>query len=213
MSKRHTVGSSHSRKKRKGSSYASVDLDLPDKHPDEVEMIQVWDVTTSKLTGRVSGTCKTHQHVNKSVSKPSHKETTPVVEDVSGPANYEPSEHPPAKPVPKHRRKKATKGNNSVSNKQIPLSEPIVICWQTKMMDWLSYVSIMLDELLRRDGLGDSTVPELCTKCMTQPREYRCGDCFGGGMCCSGCMVSTHCHLPLHRLQVRHDLLSFVHTK
>lgn len=212
MSKRYIVGSSRSRKKRKGSSYASVDLDLPDEHHDKVEMIRVWDVTASKSTGRLSGTRKTHRHVNKGVSKPSRKETTPVVEDVGGPADYEPSEHPPAKPVPKRRRKKATKENDSVSNEQIPSSEPIVICWQTKMTDWLSYVSIMLDELLRRDGLGDSTVPELCVKCMTQAGEYRCGDCFGSGMCCSGCMVSTHRRLPLHRLQVRHDLLSFVHT-
>ena len=125
MSKCHTVGSLRSRKKRKGSSYASIDLDLPDERPAEVEIIRVWDVTASKLTGRISSTRKTHRHVNESMSKPSRKETTPVVEDISGPADYEPSEQPPTKPVPKRRRKKATKENDSVSNVQIPSSEPI----------------------------------------------------------------------------------------
>lgn len=71
------------------------------------------------------------------------------------------------------------------------------------MADWIAYRLIKLDELLRRDGLGDSTTPGLCVGCTKLVGEYRCSDCFGGDMYCSGCIVSSHCKLPLHRLQVR----------
>ena len=71
------------------------------------------------------------------------------------------------------------------------------------MTDWLAHRSIMLDELLRIDGLGDLTALETCTKCTELAGEYRCKDCFGGNMYCSGCIVSAHHQLPLHRLQVR----------
>lgn len=120
MSKRHAVGSSRSRKKIKGSSHASVDLDLPDKHPDEVEVIRVWDVTTSKVTGRVSATRKAHLHVSKGVSRPTREGQVPDAEDADISVNHESSEPPPpTKPVAKRRRKRAIKENDSVRFIQI----------------------------------------------------------------------------------------------
>ncbi|KAF9779417.1 hypothetical protein BJ322DRAFT_1013173 [Thelephora terrestris] len=77
----------------------------------------------------------------------------------------------------------------------------VLTCRQTRMADWLHYRSIMLDELLRMDGTGDSATPEDCVNCGSAG-EYRCSDCFGGNMCCLKCIVSLHCHLPLHRVQV-----------
>ena len=71
------------------------------------------------------------------------------------------------------------------------------------MTDWLQFLSILLDELLRADGLGDSADPETCVECMRLVGEYRCSDCFGGGLRCSECILSSHHHLPLHRVQVR----------
>jgi len=122
MSKRHVAGSSRSRKKRKGSSYASVDLDLSDEHPGDTEIISVWDVGTSKATGRISATRKTHRHVNKDAPKLAHEGPTLTVEDVCIPANPEPSKNPPTGPAPKHRKRKDVKENDSVSSIPLPSS-------------------------------------------------------------------------------------------
>lgn len=70
------------------------------------------------------------------------------------------------------------------------------------MADWLLHRPVMLDELLHADGLGDSQTLGPCVKCKKLVGEYRCCDCLWGGMCCSGCIVSSHNHHPLHRLQV-----------
>lgn len=204
MSKRNATGPSRSRKKRKGAGYASVDLDLPDEDPGNVEIVRVWDVGTSKTTGRVSATRKTHRHINSGMSKHAHEEPTLVVEDVDVPADPEPSKQLPVEPVAKRKGEKVVKENDSVSYISSSSSHLIFIRRQTKMTDWLRYRSIMLDELLRADGLGDSTAPGICVKCMKLAGEYRCSDCFVDGMCCSGCIVSSHHHLPLHRVQVRY---------
>ena len=80
---------------------------------------------------------------------------------------------------------------------------------QTRMADWLPYRSTMLDEFLRADGLGDATTPGTCINCAKLVGDYRCKDCFGDAMYCSGCIVASHRHLPLHRIQVRPKLLTF----
>lgn len=122
MSKRHATGSSRSRKKKKGSSYASVDLDLSDE---DTEIIGVWNLSTSKTTGRISGTRKTHRHVTKVAPKPAYEELTPTVEDVGIPADPGSSKVPPTKPVVK-RKKKGIKENDSVGSITLPSSELIL---------------------------------------------------------------------------------------
>ena len=211
MSKRYAAGPLRPRKRTKGSSYASVDLDLPDERLKDTEIIRVWDVTTSKTSGRVSATRKTHLHVNEGVSKPTREEQTPIVEDVGTPTDHEPNKRPPTKRVAKRRKQRIVKENDSVSSVPMPPHKLMVMSRQTRMADWLRYLSIILDELLRADGLGDLATPGLCVQCMKLVGEYRCRDCLGDEMYCSGCIVSSHHRLPLHRLQVRREQLSFGH--
>ena len=128
MSKRHVVGSSRSRKRRKGASYASVGLDQ-DEPSCEVELINVWDVGTSKRTGRISATQKTHRHVNEGAARPMPEEPNPAIEDVGILADHELSGQPPTKST-KHKKVKATKQkaakqNDSVSSAPMPSSELI----------------------------------------------------------------------------------------
>jgi len=203
MSKRNTKGTRLPRKRRKaGSSYAAVDLDVPDSRTEGVEDIRVWNITKSETTGRVSATRRNYQHIYDSLPEPLRGEP-PVVEDINSPADPEASELLPAKSVVKRKRarKAKTKENDSVSS-IVPPTELIVTRLQTRMVDWLAYCMIFLDELLRQDGLGDSATPGICVNCKELMGEYRCNDCFGNNMYCSRCIVSSHRFHPLHRLQV-----------
>ena len=71
------------------------------------------------------------------------------------------------------------------------------------MTDWLAFCSIILDEMLRREGLGDSSSPGLCVDCGKLEGVYRCSDCFGDELFCLACTLSSHRRLPLHRIQAR----------
>ena len=71
------------------------------------------------------------------------------------------------------------------------------------MSDWLTQRLVMLDELLRMDGLGSLATPGKCMGCMERVGEYRCEECLGGNLFCSVCIVSSHRQLPLHKLQAR----------
>jgi len=134
MSKRHVVGSSWSHKRRKGSSHAQVDLD-EDEPSGKVELIRIWDVATSKTTGRASATSKIHRHVKGDVAKPRCEEPTPAIEDIDTPANDEPSGQPPTTSAKKRKKGKPPKQNDSVSSAPIHSSKLIVIPRQTKMID------------------------------------------------------------------------------
>lgn len=213
MSKRNATGSRSSRKRRKGgTSYATVDLDsLGDSSP-KVENIRVWKVAVSETTGRVSATRRNYRHFHKGPSELSHEDQPSVVEDVDTPAIPEPNKQLPVEPAAKRKKKKVkvTKENDSVSFMPILSLKPILTYRQTKMENWLTgYRLIMLDEILRRDGLGDSETPGICVGCRKLPGKYRCSDCFGDIMWCSECTVLSHRHLPLHRIQVSSKLLVF----
>ena len=206
--KRHATGASRSRKKRRGgSSYASIDLDSPDKHAGEVEVIRVWDVTRSVTTGRVSATCTAHRHIYEGPSKPLCEEPASVVKDVDISPDPEPSGQAPTKGRVKRKpRVRIVKENDSVSSTPIPSSNKLIVTrLQTRMADWFPSRPIMLDELFRDDGLGDSTAPGPCEECMELVGEYRCNDCPGGDMYCPGCIVSSHRKHPLHRVEVRRE--------
>ena len=203
MSKRNATDSRSSRKRRKGGkSHRTTNLDPPDDPPPNVETIRVWKVTRSETTGRVSGTRKNHLHFHEGPSEPSREEEAYTVEDVSGPVGEESSEQPPAKAATKRKRVRIVKENDSVSPTS-SLLDVVLTHQQTKMADWLPYCPVVADELLRKDGLGDSTTPRACVACKKEVGRYRCRDCFGGYMRCSQCIVSVHSELPLHRLQVR----------
>ena len=181
-----------------------MNLDPPDDHPPEVETIRVWKVTKSETTGRVSGTRKTHLHFHEGPSEPSREEEVFIFEDVTTPAGQESSKRPP-KAAAKRKRVRVVKENDSVSPANIS-PKAVLTHQQTKMADWLLYSSTVADELVRKEGLGDSTTPGACVTCKEQVGRYRCRDCFGGYMRCSRCIVSAHSELPLHRLQVSSEL-------
>ena len=200
MSKRNTTGSRPSRKRRKGANYTAIDLDAPDDSL-EVEDIRVWAISTSETTGRASATRRNYKHFLRSSLEPLREEIlTPEHSDV--PADSESNELLPAKSNAKRRRVRTVKENDSVSPVLVHRNN-LRITWQTRMEGWLPYRSAMLDEMLRLDGLGDFTALELCVSCTKSVGEYRCSDCFGDNMHCSGCILSSHRHLPLHRIQVR----------
>ena len=126
MSKRNATGSRPSCKRRKaGSSYATVDVDALIKHTERTEAIRVWDISASEKTGRVAARRKNLQHRYQSLSEPS-REGSSVVEDLGSPADPEPGELPPAKSVVKHKRVKKVKENDSVRSILVPLIEPII---------------------------------------------------------------------------------------
>ena len=71
------------------------------------------------------------------------------------------------------------------------------------MKTWMSLQSIILDELLRRDGLQEHTSLPQCDSCLQDRGEYQCIDCSTQLLYCSPCIVSQHENIPLHRLEVR----------
>ncbi|KAH8113739.1 hypothetical protein DFH11DRAFT_1509928, partial [Phellopilus nigrolimitatus] len=55
-----------------------------------------------------------------------------------------------------------------------------------------------LDELVRHDGRGSSLT---CQNCEMIAAEYRCTECLGTPTSCKGCLLDTHRHHPLHRIE------------
>lgn len=185
-----------------------MDLDPPDNPPPAVKAVRVWKLEKSETSGRVTGTRRNHQHFHEGPSELSREEhpSTSDWEDVTVPASREPSEQPPAKPLKpskpttKRKRVRVVKENDSVSLSNISPRATLTL-QQTRMAGWLANAPIVLDELLRKDGLGDVTLG-LCANCGEPEGRYRCRDCLGGRIRCLQCSVSSHRELPLHRLQV-----------
>ena len=199
----NTPGSRPPRKKKRGrATYAAVDLDSADGRTEELENIRVWNISKSETTGRVSATRKNHKHAYASLPVPLREESPPI-EHIDAPAN---PEQPPTEPGTKRKRARAkiVKDNDSVSLVLVPSITLTITRWQTNMEDWLGYFSVTLDEILRMDGLGDSTVPGTCADCSTgSVGKYRCLDCWDDNLYCSRCLLSSHRRLPLHRIEVR----------
>jgi len=62
------------------------------------------------------------------------------------------------------------------------------------MADWFTnYRSMMLDEVLRRDGLGDSTVLEICVGCMKVVGEIQVQGLHGR----QHVLLRVYCLVPL----------------
>lgn len=83
---------------------------------------------------------------------------------------------------------------------------------QTKLLEWLELRDSTLDELLRLDGLGPAVEDSKCSSCLDGQGTHRCLDCGPGTrMLCMSCMVTKHCDLGLHRVEVCIHLMSFSH--
>lgn len=198
------------KKKRGGTTYGVSSFDPPDDKM-IVEDIRVWDVSTSKKTGRVSASRRTVEHHHTlgqpggpSMSRGDEEDEHAGVQDTGTLAD---SEAPPetVRKGQKRRRAKAANENNSVSRASFQnLFSRMLTRFQTRMEQWLQHRPAVLDELLRLNGLGDAlNTPGHCADCLNALARFRCTDCFGGTMCCSACILLSHRNLPLHRLQVR----------
>ena len=122
MSKRNLAESRLARKRRKeGSTHATLDLDAMCKRSEDVESIRVWQMSTSETTGRVLGARRTLEHAYESSPGPSRHESHAVeaVEAVETPTDSVPSEPQPVKEpkksATKRRRVRITQENDSVS--------------------------------------------------------------------------------------------------
>ncbi|PPR06471.1 hypothetical protein CVT24_002571 [Panaeolus cyanescens] len=74
-----------------------------------------------------------------------------------------------------------------------------------KLKEWLELRSALLDELHRHDSAYQTT-PTCATCNKTDLPVYRCRDCsHGATLNCSGCIVSKHNGLPLHRIEKWND--------
>ena len=212
MLKRQAGASRTVRKRKKGNTTYSVgSLDPPIDDKRAVEHIRVWDISTSENTGRISANRRTvKQYHQVSPSRPEGPSTSKKPEgneggDVEEAGILGDAESLPGMTTQRPKRKsvKSLKENDSVSELMVlPVNCPY---WrlQTKMEIWLQHRQVVLDELLRLDGLGNAlNSPRLCPDCSNNPAELRCRDCVGEIMRCSACILSSHRNLPLHRLQV-----------
>ena len=71
------------------------------------------------------------------------------------------------------------------------------------MATWSTIRPIVLDELVRHDGLCDFDSPPICAHCLEAIGLYRCLNCVRAILHCSQCIVQRHEQLPLHRIEVR----------
>ncbi|KAJ7847056.1 hypothetical protein B0H13DRAFT_2362609 [Mycena leptocephala] len=65
---------------------------------------------------------------------------------------------------------------------------------------WRPLVQRFLDELMRREALGDTGDDCACCKDKTKKRRFRCTDC-GEFVQCHDCLLSRHSLLPLHHVE------------
>lgn len=79
----------------------------------------------------------------------------------------------------------------------------LTLSLQAKLIEWLSFRSSFLDELLRHDGRADYQ-QDTCASCEVKETLFKCRDCFNGcWLRCQGCTVKEHQDHPLHRVEVR----------
>ena len=203
------------RKRRKGNTtYQISTLDRIDDDKSVVEDIRVWDISTSEKTGRVMAKRRTLRHRSQVSSslpdepstsgKPGSDAEVTNVEETGNLADTESSSGTVNKPRPKQKCTRVARENDSVSGLLALPALALTRILQTKMEQWLKHRPVILDELLRLDGLGDALDgPRMCPDCMDSLAQIRCNDCFGGIMRCPACIVSSHQNFPLHRIQVR----------
>ena len=70
------------------------------------------------------------------------------------------------------------------------------------METFLSRRPVIVDELIRRDGLQEHTSLPQCAICLEELGMYRCIDCTLSTLYCASCIVHKHESTPLHRLEV-----------
>lgn len=87
------------------------------------------------------------------------------------------------------------------------------------MKKWLKHArQSFMDELVRRDGLGNFDVPGLCHACEKVAGTIRCKECSGSMLLCEECAIDSHRRNPLHRIEVRvsglpENIVVFIHYR
>ena len=113
---------------------------------------------------------------------------------------------PPVTPRSKRKRTKRKKRNDTVCLLSLPKFYPILTSitafLQTKMEAWVTRNSIMLDELVRHDGLKDHDSLPTCAHCLDDIGSYRCLECPRTKVYCLPCTLQRHEDFPLHRIEV-----------
>ena len=71
------------------------------------------------------------------------------------------------------------------------------------MGTWLSRRPVVLDEVIRRDGLQAHTSLPQCASCLETVAMYRCIDCTARVLYCAPCITHRHDDIPLHRIEVQ----------
>ncbi|KAF7968821.1 hypothetical protein HWV62_29262 [Athelia sp. TMB] len=69
--------------------------------------------------------------------------------------------------------------------------------------EWLPLRQTYVDELLRAEGLGETSQTTSCPYCSPDCQneaKFKCEDCHGGTLACQQCLVERHEFLPLHRI-------------
>ncbi|KAH7904228.1 hypothetical protein BJ138DRAFT_964691, partial [Hygrophoropsis aurantiaca] len=64
---------------------------------------------------------------------------------------------------------------------------------------WLPFRERYLDEFIRHDGWTSDS--KACAHCAHFEASYRCLECVGLSSVCADCMLKSHLHLPLHRIE------------
>lgn len=191
MSKRTASGITLKGRKRRrnGISTTASVLDVLDTPLSEPQLMQVWHTnTTDPTTSRKSAVPIPLEPqiggVNAGLVEESFDAIAPEVGTV------------PVRPKRKY-------GNNSVSHGSLTLCGfSINPFGQTKMETFLPLRPVVLDELLRRDGLREHLSLPQCASCLEELGKYRCIDCTASILYCAPCVVHQHENTPLHRLEV-----------
>ncbi|TDL13861.1 hypothetical protein BD410DRAFT_734767, partial [Rickenella mellea] len=66
---------------------------------------------------------------------------------------------------------------------------------------WKPHRDDYLAELLRLEGPGHHRSRSTCATCKANEPQFRCRECFDGGLTCSGCCVKSHTQNPLHVIE------------
>ena len=104
-------------------------------------------------------------------------------------------------------RRKRKRRNDSVShdrNHWYMVATDFVIdsIPQTKMETFVSFRPVIVDELIRRNGLQEHLTLPQCPSCLDELGTYRCTDCSTSTLYCPSCTLQKHESTPLHRLEV-----------
>lgn len=73
---------------------------------------------------------------------------------------------------------------------------------------FIDMMDMFMDEMLRREGPGDSLQNPVCLRCKekvgtSERKMVTCEDCRSGSLWCDECVVKDHGRLYLHRVKVR----------